>query len=135
MNRIATDLLHIENPSFAHTNQLVSTVMAASTTTLRYPGYMNNDLVGLVASLIPTPRCHFLQTSYTPFTGEHMDPVRLMSLTLRAKAFERLLYWTLCADYYNQRIRWYLLPPAKNLAIFRFLILSKAKLILPRFDM
>jgi len=24
-------------------------------------GYMNNDLVGLIASLIPTPRCHFLQ--------------------------------------------------------------------------
>jgi hypothetical protein len=24
-------------------------------------GYMNNDLVGLMASLIPTPRCHFLQ--------------------------------------------------------------------------
>jgi hypothetical protein len=45
---------------------IVSTVMAASTTTLRYPGYMNNDLVGLVASLIPTPRCHFLMTGYTP---------------------------------------------------------------------
>ena len=44
----------------------VSTVMAASTTTLRYPGYMNNDLIGLVASLIPTPRCHFLMTGYTP---------------------------------------------------------------------
>jgi hypothetical protein len=42
--------------------------MAASTTTLRYPGYMNNDLVGLVASLIPTPRCHFLMTGYTPLT-------------------------------------------------------------------
>jgi len=41
-------------------------VMAASTTTLRYPGYMNNDLIGLVASLIPTPRCHFLMTGYTP---------------------------------------------------------------------
>jgi tubulin gamma len=40
--------------------------MAASTTTLRYPGYMNNDLVGLVASLVPTPRCHFLMTGYTP---------------------------------------------------------------------
>jgi hypothetical protein len=23
---------------------------------------MNNDLVGLIASLIPTPRCHFLMT-------------------------------------------------------------------------
>ncbi|PWA44703.1 hypothetical protein CTI12_AA519840 [Artemisia annua] len=29
--------------------------MAASTTTLRYQGYMNNDLVGLLVSLIPTP--------------------------------------------------------------------------------
>jgi tubulin gamma len=29
---------------------------------------MNNDLVGLVASLIPTPRCHFLMTGYTPIT-------------------------------------------------------------------
>lgn len=75
--RIVTDLLHIETPTFAHTNQLVSTVMSASTTTLRYPGYMNNDLVGLIASLIPTPRCHFLQTSYTPFTGENIDLVFL----------------------------------------------------------
>jgi len=46
----------------------VSTVMATSTSTLRYPGYMNNDLVGLIGSLIPTPRCHFLMTSYTPLT-------------------------------------------------------------------
>ena len=49
--------------------------MSASTTTLRYPGYMNNDLVGLIASLIPTPRCHYLMTSYTPFTGDHVDKV------------------------------------------------------------
>lgn len=35
LNRIAVDRLHIENPSFAQTNALVSTVMAASTTTLR----------------------------------------------------------------------------------------------------
>lgn len=31
---------------------------------------MNNDLVGLIASLIPTPRCHFLMTGYTPLTLE-----------------------------------------------------------------
>jgi tubulin gamma len=49
--------------------------MAASTTTLRYPSYMNNDLVGLVASLIPTPKCHFLMTAYTPFTVESVDKV------------------------------------------------------------
>jgi len=68
LNRIATDRLRINNPSVSQLNSLVSTVMAASTTTLRYPGYMNNDLIGLVASLIPTPRCHFLMTGYTPLT-------------------------------------------------------------------
>ena len=58
---------HLSPSSLPHPyqlNSLVSTVMAASTTTLRYPGYMNNDLIGLVASLIPTPRCHFLMTGY-----------------------------------------------------------------------
>ena len=54
--------LKLQNPTVNQLNSLVSTVMAASTTTLRYPGYMNNDLIGLVASLIPTPRCHFLMT-------------------------------------------------------------------------
>jgi tubulin gamma len=50
-------------------------VMSASTTTLRYPGYMNNDLVGMIASLIPTPRCHYLMTSYTPFSSEQVEQV------------------------------------------------------------
>jgi len=27
---------------------------------------MNNDLIGLIAALIPTPRLHFLMTGYTP---------------------------------------------------------------------
>lgn len=70
LNRICVERLHLSNPTFAQTNSLVSTVMSASTTTLRYPGYMNNDLVGLLASLIPTPRCHFLMTGYTPLTVE-----------------------------------------------------------------
>lgn len=59
----------------------VSTVMAASTTTLRYPSYMNNDLVGMIASLIPTPRCHFLMTSYTPFGADDVDKVSRTSLS------------------------------------------------------
>nr|WAQ15575.1 tubulin gamma 2 [Halisarca dujardinii] len=70
MYRIAVERLHIPNPSFTQINQLVSTIMATSTATLRYPGYMNNDLIGLIASLIPTPRLHFLMTGYTPLTTE-----------------------------------------------------------------
>lgn len=38
LNRIAVERLHVANPSFSETNSLVSTVMAASTATLRYPG-------------------------------------------------------------------------------------------------
>eukprot|EP00127_Corallochytrium_limacisporum_P000268 Clim_evm15s9 gene=Clim_evmTU15s9 len=70
LNRIAVDRLGVPTPDFTQINQIVSTVMSASTTTLRYPGYMNNDLVGLTASLIPTPRLHFLMTGYTPLSTD-----------------------------------------------------------------
>lgn len=68
LNSIATDRLHLSNPSMSQINSIISTVMAASTATMRYPGYTNNDLVGLMSALIPQPRLHFLMTSYTPFT-------------------------------------------------------------------
>jgi tubulin gamma len=91
LNRIAAERLHIQEPSFAQTNQLVSTVMCASTTTLRYPGYMHNDLVGIVASLIPTPRCHFLMTSYTPFTGDNIEQAKTVRKTTVLEVMRRLL--------------------------------------------
>ncbi|BEI82232.1 hypothetical protein CcaverHIS002_0301000 [Cutaneotrichosporon cavernicola] len=91
LTRIAADRLHVQDPSFVQTNQLVSTVMAASTTTLRYPSYMNNDLVGIIASLIPTPRCHFLMTSYTPFTGDEIDKAKSIRKTTTLDVMRRLL--------------------------------------------
>lgn len=65
--------------------------MSASTTTLRYPGYMHNDLVGIVASLIPTPRCHFLMTSYTPFTGDSVEQAKTVRKTTVLDVMRRLL--------------------------------------------
>ncbi|KAI8992250.1 tubulin gamma chain [Pilobolus umbonatus] len=91
LSRIATDRLHIHQPTFEQTNQLVSTVMSASTTTLRYPGYMNNDLVGIVASLIPTPRCHFLTTAYTPFSSEQVEKAKSIRKTTVLDVMRRLL--------------------------------------------
>ncbi|ELU13962.1 hypothetical protein CAPTEDRAFT_174186 [Capitella teleta] len=70
LHKIACERLHLENPTFQQVNQLVSTVMSVSTATLRYPGYMHNDLISLIASLIPTPRLHFLMTGYTPLTTD-----------------------------------------------------------------
>ncbi|KAI9141097.1 tubulin gamma chain [Paraphysoderma sedebokerense] len=91
LNRIVADTLHIQNPTFVQTNQLVSTVMSASTAPLRYPGYMNNDLVGLIASLIPTPRCHFLTTSYTPFGSEQVEKAKSVRKTTVLDVMRRLL--------------------------------------------
>jgi hypothetical protein len=65
--------------------------MSASTTTLRYPSYMHNDLVGIVASLIPTPRCHFLMTSYTPFTGDSVEQAKTVRKTTVLDVMRRLL--------------------------------------------
>ena len=70
LNRIAVERLKLTNPSFGQINSLVSTIMSVSTATLRYPSYMNNDLIGLIAPLIPTPRLHFLMTGYTPLTTD-----------------------------------------------------------------
>ncbi|KAI7856595.1 tubulin gamma chain [Circinella umbellata] len=91
LSRIATDRLHTATPNFEQTNQLVSTVMSASTTTLRYPGYMNNDLVGIVSSLIPTPRCHFLTTAYTPFSSEQVEKAKIIRKTTVLDVMRRLL--------------------------------------------
>jgi tubulin gamma len=82
LTRIATDRLKNTQPTFAQTNSIVSTIMSASTTTLRYPGYMNNDLMGLIASLIPTPRCHFLMTGYTPLVLDQTEQLNVRKTTV-----------------------------------------------------
>lgn len=40
--------------------------MSTITSTCRFPGPLDNDLLGLISSLIPIQKCHFLATSYTP---------------------------------------------------------------------
>ncbi|CAJ0639725.1 11647_t:CDS:10 [Entrophospora sp. SA101] len=82
LNRLASDRLHIQNPTFAQTNH---------TTTLRYPGYMNNDLVGIIASLIPTPKCHYLMTAYTPFTSDNVEKAKSVRKTTVLDVMRRLL--------------------------------------------
>lgn len=91
LTRIAADTLNVQSPSVEQTNQLVSTVMSASTSTLRYPGYLHNDLASIMASLIPIPKCHFLMTSYTPFTNDTVDQAKLVRKTTVLDVMRRLL--------------------------------------------
>ena len=66
LTKIATSKLQLTEPGYSQMNDLVSLVMAATTATLRFPSYSNNDMISLLAPLIPTPSCHFLMTGYTP---------------------------------------------------------------------
>lgn len=91
LTRIASDTLNVQSPTFAQTNQLVSTVLSASTSTLRYPGYLHNDLASIMASLIPFPKCHFLMTSYTPFTNDTVESAKLVRKTTVLDVMRRLL--------------------------------------------
>jgi tubulin gamma len=52
---------------------------------------MHNDLVGIIASLIPTPRCHFLMTSYTPFTSAIVEQAKTVRKTTVLDVMRRLL--------------------------------------------
>jgi tubulin gamma len=77
LNRIASERLYMESPSFDQVNALVSMVMAASTTTMRFPAYSHHDLLGIVSALVPMPPCHFLVASCTPltiYTGNDAGP-------------------------------------------------------------
>ena len=56
-------------------NALAAAVMANTSATLRFPGYMHNDLVGILASLVPTPLCHFLVAGYTPLSATGVSGV------------------------------------------------------------
>ncbi len=61
--------------------------MSGSTSTLRYPGYMNNDLISLISSLIPTPRLHFLISAYTPLTSDNTVRRRKIFKKFKNKIF------------------------------------------------
>lgn len=57
---------------------------------------MNNDLIGLIAPLIPTPRLHFLMTGFTPLTTDQEVRQWVMCthhLTLRVINLHVLSYY------------------------------------------
>ncbi|KFD58337.1 hypothetical protein M513_00563 [Trichuris suis] len=89
LSRIALERLRIATPSFSQINALVSTVMSASTAPLRFPSYANNDVLSMLACLIPSPRLHFLITGYTPYTAA--DQTSAVRKTSVADVMRRLL--------------------------------------------
>lgn len=78
LDRVLAERLEANEISFAESNALVSQIMSASTTTLRFPGHTNNSLSGIVSSLTPVPNCHFLSTACTPLVIDNKVRQRVM---------------------------------------------------------
>lgn len=56
--------------NYSMVNSLVSTVMSASTSTLRFPSYMLSDMRSINNLIVPIERLKFIVPSYTPFTSQ-----------------------------------------------------------------
>jgi len=61
--------LGYKTPEFENLNQVIATVMAGVSTSLRFPGQLNGDLRKLAMNLVPFPRLHFLAPSYAPIVA------------------------------------------------------------------
>ncbi|KAF7683279.1 Tubulin gamma chain [Astathelohania contejeani] len=77
LGRIALDSLRIKTPNFQHINSLISTVICASTSTIRFPSYMFCDQRSINSTIVPFDRLKFVVPSYTPFiSDENLSIVR-----------------------------------------------------------
>jgi tubulin gamma len=89
LGRMALDSLRIQTPAHGYINNLISTVIAASTSTTRFPGYMYSSQTSINACLVPFESFKFLVPSYTPFACE--DVSRIVRKTTCSDIMRRLL--------------------------------------------
>ncbi|KAH9385626.1 tubulin gamma [Nematocida major] len=76
LSSVIGDTLKVSTPTMAHTNKLASSVAAASTSTLRFPGSRFSDISTLLAMASPITGCHFLAPSYSPFIENSTGNIR-----------------------------------------------------------
>jgi len=63
---------------------------------------MNNDLIGLIAPLIPTPNLHFLMTGYTPLSTEaEHAAIRKTTVLVRFMVL-KILFFDLISYIFNR---------------------------------
>ncbi|ELQ76224.1 Gamma tubulin [Trachipleistophora hominis] len=89
LGRISSESLRIKQPSYETINSLISTVICASTCTLRTPTYMYSDLRSIVSTLIPVNGLNFIVPSYTPFINK--DCAQIIRKTTVNDVLRRLM--------------------------------------------
>lgn len=80
LGRIALDSLRIKMPNYGQINSLISTVIGASTTTLRFPTYIFSDMSSILSALVPYNSLKFLVPSYSPFVNKENKIIRKLTV-------------------------------------------------------
>ncbi|GFO45704.1 tubulin alpha chain [Plakobranchus ocellatus] len=63
---LCTRNLNIDRPTYTNINRIIAQVVSAITSSLRFQGDMNSDLVQWQTNLVPYPRIHFPLMAYAP---------------------------------------------------------------------
>ncbi|KAF9764687.1 Tubulin gamma chain [Nosema granulosis] len=75
LGRHTLDSLRIETPTYEHINTLISTVMSASTSTIRFPSYTYSDFSSIHSTLVPFETLKFVIPAYTPFVFDELSRI------------------------------------------------------------
>ncbi|KAI5152527.1 tubulin gamma [Enteropsectra breve] len=89
LGRAALDSTRNKNSSYNIINTLVSTVVSASNTTIRFPGYTFCDSRSILNGTVPVPSYKFLVPSYAPFSCDELT--RIVRKTTVNDVMKRLI--------------------------------------------
>lgn len=70
LGRVATDSTRVRNPTYNIMNTLAAAVVAATSTTVRFPGPAFCDSRSILSCAVPFPSLKLLVPSYTPFSPD-----------------------------------------------------------------
>lgn len=76
--------INIERPTYLNLNRLIAQVVSSLTTSLRFTGPLNVDLVEILTNIVPFPRIHFPMISYAPITSvdsSSFEPTSVREIT------------------------------------------------------
>ncbi|KAE8700973.1 Tubulin alpha-1 chain [Hibiscus syriacus] len=81
--------LDVERPTYTNVNRLVSQVISSLTTSLKFNGALNVDVIEFQTNLVPYPRIHFMLSSYAPvISAEKAYHEQLSAVEITNSVFE-----------------------------------------------
>ncbi|GLG99773.1 Tubulin alpha-1 chain, partial [Gryllus bimaculatus] len=100
VNRLIAQVIAINSPKHLEGMLLLIIVVSAVTTSMRFEGPLNSDILELVTNLLPFPRIHFPCVSYAPLIPGHKCkcavPETPSVIELTTECFDECNHFLMC---------------------------------------